>query len=110
MTITLAELAEQVGGRRDGPESLELTGAARLDMAGPTEISLADHADRSRDVSQSEAAAVIVSPDVDYGDKPAIVVDDVHAAFTTAVLHFRPQPKVSRSGVSPAATVSPVAV
>ena len=32
-----------------------------------------------------------------------------HNAFTTAVLHFRPQPKVDRTGVSPAAAVSPAA-
>lgn len=109
MTITLAELAELVGGQRHGPDSLTLTGAARLDLAGPTEISLADHADRSREVAESESAAVIVSPDVDFGEKPAIVVDDVHAAFTTAVLHFRPQPKARRMGVSPSAMVSPAA-
>lgn len=109
MPTTLGELARLVGGELRGAASLPLTGAATTDVARPGEITLADNPDRARSLVASLASAVIASPDVDCGGKPSIVVADVHAAFATAVRHFRPQRFLSRIGVSPQAFVSPTA-
>ena len=109
MTITISDLARQLGGTLHGDGGTIIRGAARLDLASPTDVSLADHPDRSRDVQRSMAGAVIATADVDCGNKPRIVVDDVHKAFTAAVLMFRPVRETGRIGVSPAATISETA-
>lgn len=109
MPITLGELARLVGGALWGDASLELMGAATLGLARAGEITLADHPDRDRELAASPAAAVIATPDVECSGKPAIVVSDVHAAFATAVRHFRPPRSQQPIGVSPLAVVSPTA-
>ncbi len=109
MPITLGELARLVGGALWGDASLELMGAATLGLARAGEITLADHPDRDRELAASPAAAVIATPDVECSGKPAIVVSDVHAAFATAVRHFRPPRFQQPIGVSPLAVVSPSA-
>jgi UDP-3-O-[3-hydroxymyristoyl] glucosamine N-acyltransferase len=106
MRTTLGELARLVGGELRGNAAIELTGAATTDVAGPGEVTLADHADRARGLLASLASAVIASPEVDCGGKPSIVVADVHAAFATAVRHFRPPRILPRIGKSEQAIVS----
>ena len=106
MPTTVSELARLVGGVLHGEGSIELSGAATLDVVRVGEITLADHPDRSRDLAACPAAAVIASPHVDCGAKPSIVVDNVHAAFAAAVNHFRPARANARFGVSTQAQVS----
>ena len=106
MAITLAELAEMVGGRLSGPPDVVIHGTATLELVGPGEITLADHAERSSRLSESQAAAAIVSEDVESPEIPTVVVDDVHEAFAKVVPHFRPQRSHPRIGVSEQAFVS----
>jgi UDP-3-O-[3-hydroxymyristoyl] glucosamine N-acyltransferase len=105
----LGELALLVGGELRGDPSIELSGAATTDIACPGQVTLADHPGRARDVAASVASAVIAAPEVDCGGKASIVVADVHAAFATAVRHFRPLRISARIGVSAHAIVSPTA-
>jgi UDP-3-O-[3-hydroxymyristoyl] glucosamine N-acyltransferase len=109
MPTTLGNLARLVGGALWGDASLALTGAATLGLARAGEITLADHPDRDRELAASPAAAVIASPEVECGEKPAIIVKDVHAAFAAAVAHFRPPRQRRRAGISSLAVVSPSA-
>ena len=109
MPTTLGELARLVGGDLRGDGAIVLTGAATTDVARGGEVTLADHPERARALAACLASAVIASPEVDCGGKPAIVVADVHAAFATAVRHFRPHRVSTRHGVSPQAMVSPSA-
>lgn len=106
MPSTLAELAALVGGVVRGDATVVISGTATNDVARPGEITLADHPDRARRLAASAAAAVVALPDVVCGDKPAIVVSDVHAAFAVIVSHFRPLRAKKRSGVSASASVS----
>jgi UDP-3-O-[3-hydroxymyristoyl] glucosamine N-acyltransferase len=107
MRTTLGELARLVGGDLRGDATIELTGAATTDVAGPGQITLADHPDRARGLVASLASAVIASPEVDCCGKAAIVIADVHTAFATAVRHFRPLRISPRIGTSPQAIISP---
>jgi UDP-3-O-[3-hydroxymyristoyl] glucosamine N-acyltransferase len=109
MRTTLGELALLVGGELRGDASIVITGAATTDVAQPGEVTLADHPVRARALGACLASAVIAAPEVDCGGKASIVVADVHAAFATAVRHFRPQRMAMRIGVSPQASVSPTA-
>ena len=108
MTTTLAALAQLVGGRVLGDETISIEGAATMRNAGPTDITLADTQDKAERLAQSRARAAIVPKDVASPAIPAIQVDDVHRAFAAIVTQFRPRRAVRR-GVSPLAEVSPTA-
>ena len=93
MQTTLGELALLVDGQVVGPDNLAIQGAAPLRDAGPGEITLVDRAERGRTLADSKAAAVLCPRSFTPGEMPAILVDDVHAAFAKIVLHFHPPPR-----------------
>jgi len=109
MTISLERLAALVGGRVVGDPAVEVGGAAVLEVATESEISLIDHADRLTRLGRSAARAVVAPDTLSEIARPAILVSDVHAAFAQIVSHFRPQRAAPRRGVSPQAHVSPTA-
>jgi UDP-3-O-[3-hydroxymyristoyl] glucosamine N-acyltransferase len=109
METQLADLAQLVDGEIIGDGAVILHGAATLATARAGEISLADSADRLKEIGESQAAAVVVPRDVSLTGRAGIAVDDVHAAFAKIVCHFRPRRKARRIGVSPQAIVSSTA-
>lgn len=111
MATTLAALAEIVGGRLVGnaPGELPLGGAATLDDAQPGDITLLDSPEKAQRLARSRAGAVLVPRDFVPDHPPSIEVDDVHAAFTAVVVHFRPKRQSARGGVFPGAIVSRLA-
>jgi UDP-3-O-[3-hydroxymyristoyl] glucosamine N-acyltransferase len=110
MYITLGELALLVDGQTIGPANLIIHGAVPLRDAGPGEITLVDNADRGRSLAESKAAAVVCPQSFTPGEMPAILVEDVHAAFARIVLHFRPARATRRIGVSRMSVISSSAV
>jgi UDP-3-O-[3-hydroxymyristoyl] glucosamine N-acyltransferase len=110
MQSTLGELALLVDGQLTGPANLAIRGAAPLRDAGPGEITLVDSADRGRSLAESKAAAVVCPRSFTPGETPAILVDDVHAAFAKIVLHFRPARAARRIGISRMSAISTSAV
>lgn len=109
MPTRLADLASFIGGRLRGDGQITIERAAPFYAAGAGDITFIDNEHKSKLLADSPAAAVVVSPGVASGDLPAIEVDDVHAAFTALVLHFRPRRIQPNVGISPLATVSPTA-
>ena len=57
----------------------------------------------------SLASAVVIPRTVSPNGLPAILVEDVHRAFTSIVGRFRPTRPATRYGVSPLAVISPTA-
>ncbi|MBN1912504.1 MAG: UDP-3-O-(3-hydroxymyristoyl)glucosamine N-acyltransferase [Pirellulales bacterium] len=107
MQATLAELAALVGGRLVGDGDLVIHGAAPLCNAVPGQITLVDDcADRQYSLSAVRASAVLASNDSVPEGIPAVVVKDVHCAFSRIIMHFNPPRKQPRIGVSPLAVVS----
>ena len=109
MEMTLQELATLVDGQLHGDGSLKISDAATLANAGPADISLADGENFLQACNESAAAAIIVSTDLRPDDKPCIQVDNVQAAFTKVVSHFRKPCVPDAMGISPAAHISPTA-
>ncbi|NBX29250.1 UDP-3-O-(3-hydroxymyristoyl)glucosamine N-acyltransferase [bacterium] len=105
MSITLREVAVLVGGRLEGDGGLSVTGAATLETASVAEVTLVDKAERLHLLAKSRAGAAIVPEGTGPLDRPSIEVADVHAAFTTAIVHFHPPRQRPRTGVSPQAAV-----
>lgn len=108
MPTRLADLARIVGGRVVGDNAQLIASPNTLDAAGPNDISLLDSPDKAHKLARSQAGAVVV-PRSFAADRPAIEVDDVHAAFAQIVLHFRPPRAGAHVGISPRAHVSPTA-
>jgi UDP-3-O-[3-hydroxymyristoyl] glucosamine N-acyltransferase len=111
---SLGELAALAGGRVHGDPETAICGAAVLSEVAPREITLVDHADRLKQLNATPAAAVVLaeklaSDPAGIGQKSAILVADVHAAFARIVCHFRPQRTHVAIGVSPQAMISPSA-
>ena len=109
MSITLAELAQLVGGTLTCHEPVEIHGAATLAAARPGEITLLDSTDKPHRATRTEASAAVVPRGFLPERLPAIQVDEVHAAFARIVLHFRPLRPPVHVGLSPRATISPSA-
>ena len=110
MAITLEKLAELVSGALIGGEALMPIGnAATLETASTLDITLVDSTDKLHLLAKSAAAAAIVPAGSGPLDRPTIEVGDVHAAFTKAIISFRPPRAASCREVSQQATVDPTA-
>ncbi len=109
MQATLGELAALVEGRLLGDENILIQGAASLRDAEPGQITLIDGDGKNHLLQQCRAAAVIAPKNFTSQDFPAILVNDVHRAFAIVVLHFHPQRRKRRIGLSPLAVISPTA-
>lgn len=112
MAVQLAELAAMVGGQVIGDSTEMIEGAATLLDAGPGDITLVDKIDKADRLATSSARAAVVPANFPLGllTMPVICVEDVHAAFTAIVLHFRPAREVVHSGISRHAWISPTAM
>jgi len=108
MATSLAELGELVQGTVVGEPATEITGAAVLADVRPGQITFIDVAEKLGRLAASAAVAAIVPRGVESG-APTIQVDDVHAAFTAVIEHFKPRRKTARLGIHSAACVSPTA-
>lgn len=109
MQVTVAELAALVNGRLTGDGSVVIQGAAPLGDAIPGDITLIDRADRTGALSGTHASAVVAPSKAEIKNLPAILVDDIHQAFSLIVTRFRPTRITAPIGISPAAIVSPTA-
>jgi UDP-3-O-[3-hydroxymyristoyl] glucosamine N-acyltransferase len=111
MPTTLAALAQLVGGTVVGDGSVEIAGAATLDDATQHDITLFDRLPKAKLLATLASRAVVLPRDfpLEGLSKPALLVDDAHAAFAAIVTHFRPPRVRPRIGASPHAWIDPAA-
>ena len=103
--MRLGELAQKVGARVDGDESLEISGLAPIELAGPGELTFVANPRYARFLATTDASAVIVGEDVDTGGLTALRALEPYAAFVAALTLFdrRPQPA---PGIHPTAAIA----
>jgi len=101
--IRLADLADKIGAELLGPYAeLEMTGVAGLDHAGPGDVTFVDTADLLE--KARSAGAVIVPPEVERCDKPALRAAHPRLAFARVLALFAPEVSVE-PGVHPTAVL-----
>ncbi len=109
----LEELAALVGGTITGQPDLQIAGAGSINRAGKAEITFVTSQKYFEDFLQSDAAAAVVSFQLDGNatpiGKPCIQVDDVKVAFGDIVALFKPLVEREPIGISRQAIVSPTA-
>lgn len=109
--LTLAELAEAVGGELRGPGERVVRGVAPLESAGPEELSFVANPRYLPYLQGTQAGAVLVPPSLrDRVPAPvaAVVVKDPHLALYRLLPLLYPRP-AREPGVHPTAVIDPTA-
>ncbi len=101
-----SEIARLVGGRLEGAHDPEIGGVAAVDRAGGNELTFIAHAKYAAYLERSQAGAVLVTEAFveRAGDRPRIVVRDVHRALGQLLAHFHPEARPT-AGVHPTAVI-----
>lgn len=104
--LTLDDVAERVDGRVVGDGSVEVGGIAPVDEAGPDRMGFLAARGYVRYVADSDAAAFLVSGELDDAlpeGAARVVVEDAYPAMRTLLRHFHPPrpwaPSVHRTAV-----------
>ena len=104
--MKLGEMAARLGCTLEGPADVEVTGVAGMDEAGPTEVTFLANPKYHRKLKTTQAAAVIVSPDLPAGERPLLRSDNPYLTFAKALEIFFP-PYRPPAGIHPTAVIAP---
>ncbi len=107
--LSLGEVAELVGGRVEGDDTLRVTGVAPVDEADPTRLAFLALRRYVRYVAECPAAGFLVSADLSEvvpAGKPCVIVDEPYPALRTLLARLHPEVDVP-AGVHPTAVLEP---
>ncbi len=111
-SMTLGEVAALLGGEVVGDPSVEITTIAPIQAAFPGAISFVSNRKYIRQLADTEASGVLVSPELRDRPRPAatslVVLDDPYMGFARLLQHWTKVPRVAH-GVSERAFVDPSA-
>lgn len=108
MTITAAQIAEQLRGEVLGDSSIQLTGFASADCAQMGDLTFADKPAYFSAAEQSQASAILVSPEFTSSHKVLIRVPSPRVAVARLLPLFFPMDKCV-PGIHPSAVVAATA-
>jgi UDP-3-O-[3-hydroxymyristoyl] glucosamine N-acyltransferase len=108
MTLTVAQIAEQLAGEVLGDGSATLTGFANADVAQPGDLTFAETEAYFASAENSAATAVIAGKTVSSTKKTVIRVANPRIAFAKALAIFFPDPQFA-AGIHPSAVIAPSA-
>ena len=106
-----SRIAELLEAELEGGADPDITGAAPLDRAGPGQLSFVANARYIPYVGTSRAGLLLVTPDLAdrvTGERPRIVLDDVHAGLARLLPVLYPEPE-PEPGVDPTASIAATA-
>lgn len=107
MKLTVAQIAEMVGGAVKGDGSVVIEGAASLAEATEKDISFLGNAKYTSQMKTTRAGALIVSPDIDTDGKPSVVLKNPPYGWAKVLEHLgRERLKHPAPGVHPSAVVA----
>ncbi|MEK8018675.1 MAG: UDP-3-O-(3-hydroxymyristoyl)glucosamine N-acyltransferase [Candidatus Parabeggiatoa sp.] len=113
ITISLADLATQIGAKLEGASKTDLPiiGVASLKQAGKQEISFFSNRLFKKELLETQAAAVIIANKNRQlcQDVPKLVMDNPYLGYARAAALFNP-PVRQPPGIHPTAWVSPEAL
>jgi UDP-3-O-[3-hydroxymyristoyl] glucosamine N-acyltransferase len=104
--VRLAELAERLGLAVEGDASVEISGLASLEDAGPSDLSFIRSPAYAAALANSGAGAVVALIGLDVGGRPALRSSDPSSDFYRAARVLVPE-AVPEPGVHPDAVVAP---
>ncbi len=108
-TKTLAELAEHVGGRIIGDETINICQVATLEKAREGQISFLANAKYEHLLKTTNASAVIVGKEFPQVTASLLIAEDPYYAFMQIMLLFYGHRRHKKTGLSTAANISATA-
>lgn len=107
MVITLADIAEKIGGQVRGDGTIVIERVATLEGAGPGDISFLSNPRYHRYLTATNASAVILAAEhLDACPVAAVVVSDPYLGYARTVIMLNPPPD-PQPGIHPTACISP---
>ncbi|HNR67497.1 MAG TPA: UDP-3-O-(3-hydroxymyristoyl)glucosamine N-acyltransferase [bacterium] len=107
MEQSLAELAEIVNGHIDGDGSVLISGLAKIEEAGPGDLTFIANTKYAKFAHSTKAAAILVDLNFPAIDKTLVRTADPYLSFLQLAEHFY-QPKAAVPiGVHPTAIIDP---
>ena len=107
--MKLGEIAERLGCRLVGDPDTEVTGAAGMEHAGPSELTFLANPKYAHKVKDTRAAAILVSAPVKDLPIASLISENPYHDFARALEFFYTPPKPA-PGIHPAAVIAPSAV
>jgi len=110
--MKLTDLAREIDcSLESGPDDLEISSAAGLDIAGPNDVSFLANPKYTPQVTSTLAGAVILNEGVDTGRRDIAVLraKDAYVAYTLALRLFFPEPNIT-AFVHPTAVIDESAI
>ena len=106
MSILLGRIAELIGA--DGKfRDIEITDIAKIETAGPSEITFLHNSKYFHLIDSTKAAAVIVPKDIKTeSDIPLLRVENPYQSFLKVLVAFHPVTPVAEKGISKFADIS----
>jgi len=102
--LTTAQIAEKISAEHIGDGTVEISGVSSLDQAGSSEITFLSDVSKAEKISESQAAAIIVSEKLDGSRLCQLVVKNVDAALIEVLKLFAAELKVTE-GIHPSAVI-----
>ncbi len=106
--MKLAEIAKHLGGQLDGAPSVNITGIAGIEEAGPGQITFVSNKKYAPLARTTRAAAVLVEPDFPEITAATIRLLNPYYAFARTIELFYTPPTYG-PGIHPTAAIAPTA-
>ena len=106
---TLGDLAQLLNGAVAGDEGTQVQGVAKIDEAGPKDITFLTSHKYAKKLGSSKAGALLAGPGVTW-DRPVLQVEDPYPALGKLLEIFYPQPEMVQKGIHPSAVVDDSAI
>ena len=105
--MTLGEIAQKTGGTLVGDAALAITGVAGIETAGPGQLTFVANQKYRPLLSQTKAAAVILSAELETDSTRAALIKhpNPYYAFLIALRLFHPQERLYPPEIHPSAVV-----
>jgi UDP-3-O-[3-hydroxymyristoyl] glucosamine N-acyltransferase len=104
--MRLGDIAAKLGAKLDGPEDIEITAVAPIEVAGPASLTFLSNPKYRRKLKTTRAAAIILSPQEPDPGRPALRSENPYLAFAQALELFHP-PFRPAPGIHPTAVIAP---
>jgi UDP-3-O-[3-hydroxymyristoyl] glucosamine N-acyltransferase len=106
MGLTLREILAHTGGELVGDGNVVITGLAKIEEAGPGQLTFLANLKYSKHLSETGASAVIVPSGVETPEgKSYIRAQNPYFAFLTAIRLFHPDTPFLEKGIHPTAVI-----
>jgi UDP-3-O-[3-hydroxymyristoyl] glucosamine N-acyltransferase len=108
--MTVGEIAELLHGRVIGNTQATIRGLAKIEEAGPEDLTFVANPKYAKYLEESHAGVVLISPALIPSDRTVIVVDDPYLCFVRLLEIFYPAVREVEIGVHASAVVDATAV